>query len=68
MTKTALFEGLKEVGRLVVFALPAVLIQILTDNPALAGTYGTGILILLRALDKGVHEDETIEAKGILPF
>lgn len=64
----AIIEGLKEVGRLVIFALPTVLIQIFTDNPALAGTYGTVILIALRAIDKAIHEDKTIKAKGILPF
>lgn len=62
--KTALLEF----ARLLVFALPGVLIEIFTQDPALAGAYGVPIMAFLKAWDRAVHEDQTTSAKGILPF
>ena len=58
----------KEILRLVIFSLPGALILLFTQNPSLAGSYGVPILYILRAIDKGIHEDETVKAKGLLPF
>lgn len=59
---------LKELGRLVVFSLPGALILLFTENPELAGQYGIAILFVLRAVDKGLHESDEVEAKGLVPF
>ena len=66
MNKKALLEALKELARLVVFALPGVLIQIFTDNPERALGYGTAILTVLRGLDKYIHENPKINARGLI--
>lgn len=58
----------KEILRLAIFSLPGALILVFTANPTLAGAYGVPILYILRAIDKGIHEDKTVEAKGLLPF
>lgn len=68
MENTTLIAALKEIGRLVIFALPGALILLFTDNPEIAGTYGIPILFILRAIDKGIHENKEIESRGILPF
>lgn len=68
MNKTKLIAAGKEALRILVFALPAILIQVFTDNPALAGTYGGTILLILRSWDKAIHEDKSTETKGLLPF
>lgn len=68
MAKKPLLESLKELGRLLVFSLPGALILFFTNSPELAGAYGVPILYLLRAVDKGIHEDETNDAKGLVPF
>lgn len=60
-------KTLKEFARLLIFALPAILIQLLTNDPALAGQYGVSALILLKTLDKAIHEGNN-QYKGILPF
>jgi hypothetical protein len=64
----AIVEGLKEVARLLVLSLPALLIELLTDDPNLAAGYGTLILFVLRALDKYIHENPNINKNGLLPF
>lgn len=61
-------EGLKEIGRLLVFSLPAALILLLTENPEIAGQFGIPLLFLLRAVDKGIHEDKSVESRGLVPF
>lgn len=67
MNKTFV-AGLKEILRLAVFALPGALILLLTQSPEIAGQWGVPILFLLRAVDKGIHETETVAAKGLVPF
>jgi len=59
---------LKELGRLALFSLPGALILLLTQSPELAGAYGVPILYVLRAIDKGIHENESTSAKGLVPF
>jgi len=68
MNKTTLVAFLKELARLVIFSLPGALILLFTQSPELAGAYGVPILYILRSIDKGIHEDETITAKGLVPF
>lgn len=60
--------ALKEIGRLFVFAIPGALILLLTESPEIAGQWGIPILFLLRAVDKGIHENENTGAKGLVPF
>lgn len=68
MNKKPLKEALKEIVRLVVFSLPGALVLLLTQSPELAGAFGVPLLYVLRALDKGIHEDESTEAQGLVPF
>lgn len=57
-----------ELFRLVVFALPALLIQLLTNDPGLAFGLGTPLLALLKTIDKYVHENPDSDISGLLPF
>jgi hypothetical protein len=66
--KDAILKGLKEFGRLVILGIPALAIQVVSGDPTLTLQYGTPILFVLRALDKYIHENPAINAKGILPF
>lgn len=66
--ESTLSIALKELGRLVVFAIPAILIQVVTDNPNLTLGYGSVILGVLRAVDKAIHDNPDIKSKGLLPF
>lgn len=59
---------LKEILRQIIFSLPGALILLLTANPLLAGQFGIPILFVLRAVDKGIHENKNINLKGLLPF
>lgn len=61
-------HALKELGRLIVLALPGILIQVFTNNPELAVGWGVPIMAILKSLDRGVHEDTTIKSDGLLPF
>lgn len=63
-----LLESLKEMGRLLVFSIPGALILLLGESPEMAGAFGVPILYILRAIDKGIHEDESIDAQGLVPF
>lgn len=60
--------AVKEFLRLVVLALPAILIQVITNDPFATTVYGGLILGVLKSWDRSVHEDPTKEAQGILPF
>ena len=68
MENKPFIEALKELGRLAIFALPGAGILFLTSNPEAAGAWGILILFVLRAIDKGIHEDGNINAKGLVPF
>lgn len=68
MQNKTFLAALKEVGRLVVFSIPGALILLLTQSPEIAGQWGVPILFLLRAVDKGINENESTAAKGLVPF
>lgn len=68
MTKEVLKKAGLELARLVVFALPGLLITVITNNPEVGGAYGAIILGLLKSIDRGVHEDKSTSATGLLPF
>lgn len=65
---TALKKAALEAGRLLVLAIPGILITVLTDNPELGGSLGAAILLVLKSLDRGIHEDKSTASTGILPF
>lgn len=65
---TKLIAALKEVARLVIFSIPGILITVLTSDPTIAGSFGVPILMVLRAIDKAIHEDKGTASKGLLPF
>jgi len=68
MDFTTIKKATLEVLRLAVFAIPGALILLFTQQPDLAGAYGIPILFILRAIDKGIHDNKEIDLKGILPF
>ncbi len=69
MQKQALQEGVKEFGRIIVIAILPVLIDSLTVGEFSWRATGVAILVAaLKAADKYVHKNESIDAKGILPF
>lgn len=68
ITDSPLKKALKEFGRLLVFAIPGILIQVFTDNPALAASYGATILVVLKSVDKYIHTDPNTNLIGLLPF
>lgn len=57
-----------ELLRLFVFAVPGVLVQLLTNNPALALGYGAPVLALLRTADAYIHANPNTNLNGLLPF
>lgn len=63
-----LVKALLEFFRLVVFALPGLLIQLWTNDSTLALGLGTPILGLLKAFDKYLHENPDTNLNGLLPF
>lgn len=68
MTSTVLKKTGLELARLLVFALPGLLITVMTNNPELGGSLGTVILALLKSIDRGIHEDKSTTSTGLLPF
>ncbi len=64
----ALKKAALEAARLLVFAIPGILITVLTDNPSLGGSLGGTILLILKSLDRGIHENTATPVKGLLPF
>ncbi len=68
MKSETLKKAALEAGRLLVFAIPGILITVLTNNPELGGSLGATILLVLKSIDRGIHEDKTVEANGLLPF
>lgn len=57
-----------EFARLLVFAIPGILITVLTANPELGGSLGATILLVLKSIDRGIHESEDTPKTGLLPF
>jgi hypothetical protein len=68
MNVTTLKKAGLEFARLLVFAIPGLLITVLTNNPELGGSAGTIILALLKSVDRGIHEDKSTPSTGLLPF
>lgn len=68
ISASLLKHAAKELGRLLLLALPGIAIQVITDNPELAAGWGATILLVLKSLDRGVHEDRETKSDGILPF
>ena len=68
MNMDTLKKAALEAGRLLVLAIPGILITVLTDNPELGGSLGATILLVLKSLDRGIHEDKSTASTGILPF
>lgn len=66
--KLRLETALLEFARLLVFSIPGILIQVITNDPLASTTYGGLILGALKSWDRGVHEDPTTPSRGILPF
>jgi hypothetical protein len=61
-------QAVKEVLRLLVFALPGILLNVLQTRPGLvSGAVGLAVLTLLKAADKYVHTSNS-PANGLLPF
>lgn len=61
-------KGLLEFARLLVFAIPGILIQVLTKDPSLALGYGAPILGVLRSVDAYIHANPDTNLNGLLPF
>lgn len=61
-------KALLEAARLLVFAVPGILITVLTDNPSLGGSLGGTILLVLKSIDRSIHENPATPVKGLLPF
>lgn len=68
MISTNLKNALLEAARLVVFAVPGILIQVVSNDPTLASVYGGLILVVLKAIDRAVHQNSNTSLTGILPF
>lgn len=68
MNRDAVIKGLKEAGRLIVFAIPGILIQVVSGDAGLAAAYGGVILTALKAVDRAIHDNPQTSATGILPF
>ena len=68
MKNKTFVSALKEIGRLIVFSIPGALILLLTESPEIAGAYGVPLLFVLRAVDKGIHENESTDKQGLVPF
>lgn len=65
VTKQPFIEALKSMVRLVLLALPGIAIAYFTDLPATPTI--AGLLLLLKGIDKYVHENPDIKLKGISP-
>lgn len=69
MDQKALEEAVKDILRLVVFAIPGIAIQVFTTNPGVASTVtGSLILLALRAIDSYIHNNKDIKSNGLTPF
>lgn len=68
MNKQVVTVAVKEFLRLVVFAIPGILIQVFTKNPELSVGYGGMILGALKAIDRAIHDNPDSSVNGLLPF
>ena len=63
-----IITALKEIARQLIFAIPGIAIVVMSSDPVLASGIGAIILMVLRAIDKTIHDDENIRSNGLLPF
>ena len=71
MNKQAIIEAIKEAARLAFFAALAALVAWATDKLGALDPTSLQVVIgtaVLRIIDKFVHENKDIKAKGIAPF
>lgn len=71
MDKKAILEAVKEVGRLMFFAALSVAVGWAAQKAQLldpTSTQYVAATLVLRFLDKWVHENQQIEARGVAPF
>lgn len=66
--KDSLIVAVKEIARIIIFAVPGALIIYFTQNPEVGGAYGVIILAVLRAVDKAIHDNSSVSSNGLLPF
>jgi hypothetical protein len=64
--KNPIFEAFKDIARLVVFAVPGILIGYFTGLPETQTT--VLVLLVLRAIDSYIHNNPEIPANGLTPF
>lgn len=68
MNSENLKVAFKEFSRLLIFAIPGILIQVLTNNPELSVGWGGIALGFLKSWDRSIHEDTANDKNGLLPF
>lgn len=66
MNKQAVFEAAKELARVILFATIGFVIGYVTDLPQ--NTTTGVVLLLLRAVDKYLHENPEVKLNGLAPF
>lgn len=64
--KNPVVEAAKEIARLVVLAIPGIIIGYLGKLPETETT--VIVLLVLRAVDSYVHHNPNIASQGIVPF
>lgn len=68
VVESPLKKALKEFLRLLVFAVPGILIQVISGNAELAASYGGTILLVLKSIDKYIHTNTDTNLVGLVPF
>jgi hypothetical protein len=69
MDKKALLEGLKQFGRVALFAALPVIVSSLQEGSFDWKVTGLAVFVaVLAAVDKWVHENENTELTGITPW
>lgn len=64
--KNAVVEATKTIIRLILLAIPGIIIGYLTDLPETSTT--AVMLLALRFIDNYIHESKKIKANGLVPF
>jgi len=63
-----IITALKEIARQLIFAIPGIAIVVISSDPVLASGIGAIILMVLRAIDKAIHDNKNTSSNGLLPF
>lgn len=66
MNKNPIWEASKDIVRLIVLAIPGLIIGYVTDLPETQVTVIT--LLALRAVDSYIHNNPKIKPRGLVPF